>query len=59
LGHCPYAAATSLIASLATSSASEAGITGLTPPRLTGRPRGAELNPEIGLCTADLGTRQA
>jgi len=57
-GQWSKAAAVSLIASLATSSASLAGTTGFTPPRDTGRPRGAELKPEIGFRTADLGTRQ-
>jgi hypothetical protein len=59
LGQCPYAAVTSLIASLEESSGSDAGVTGLIPPRLTGRPRGAELKPAMGLCTAERGTRQA
>jgi len=59
LGHSAYAAASSLIASLAAISGSESGTTGLSPPRITGRPRGARLKPAIGLCTADLGTRQA
>jgi len=31
----------------------------LIRPRETGRPRGARLKPEIGSCTADLGTHQA
>jgi hypothetical protein len=59
LGHCAKAAASSLIAPLAASSGSEADTTGLIPPRLTGRPRGALLKPEIGFRTADLGTRHA
>jgi hypothetical protein len=59
LEHCPKAAATSLISSLEASSGSESGTTGLTPPRITGRPRGAMLKPEIGFPVADLGTRQA
>jgi hypothetical protein len=52
-------AATSLMASLAAISGSESGTTGLSPPKVTGRPRGARLKPEIGLGTADLGTRRA
>jgi hypothetical protein len=59
LGHSAYAAAASLIASLAAISGSESGTTRWSPPRVTGRPRGARLNPEIGLRAADLGTRQA
>jgi hypothetical protein len=58
-GQWPKAAAVSLIASLETSSGSLAGTTGSTPPSDTGRPRGAELKPEIGFRTADLGTCQA
>ena len=56
---CPYAAAVSLIASLGAISGSDADATGLIPPRLTPRPRGAALKPEIGLCAAIRGTRQA
>jgi hypothetical protein len=59
LGHSPNAAAFWLIFSLDTSSGSESGTTGLTPPRITGRPRGATVKPEIGFRVADLGTRQA
>jgi hypothetical protein len=50
---------TSLIAGLEAIPGSEAGVTGLIPPRLTGRPRGAELKPAMGLCWAERGTRQA
>jgi len=59
LEQCPYAAAVSLIASLGAISGSDADATGLIPPRLTPRPRGAALKPEIGLCAAIRGTRQA
>jgi hypothetical protein len=58
LGRSAAAAADSLIASLAAISGSESGTTGSSPPRVTGRPRGAMLNPEIGLGAADLRTGQ-
>jgi len=59
LGRSAYAAAISAIASLAAISGSEPGTTESSPPRVTGRPHGARPKPVIGLCTADLGTRQA